>query len=223
MASALAQRVALVGRELDLIGTIAFVPGWVEDEYGNPLVPISDGANHGVSHGTWAQWRELIAGGHTDVESHAFSHANVGQIDNPAQLEHEIAGSKQLMDDSLPGHHTVAFLCPYGSCSDAAVEMARQSGYYSVRGGWKGQYMPLDPDHWWYWGMARQQLGSETPVSTANGWVDEAIAEGKWFMECIMEHPAVADTTQQLLRTSDAHGLYAKYGFEISECMTRRS
>jgi len=46
---------------------------------------------------------------------------------------------------------------------------------------------------------------------------------GKWFMECIMEHPAVAGTSQQLLRTSDAHGLYAKYGFEISECMTRRS
>jgi GNAT superfamily N-acetyltransferase len=46
---------------------------------------------------------------------------------------------------------------------------------------------------------------------------------GKWFLECIMEHPAVAGTSQQLLRTSDAHGLYAKYGFEISECMTRRS
>ena len=46
---------------------------------------------------------------------------------------------------------------------------------------------------------------------------------GKWFMECIMEHPAVAGTSQQLLRTSDAHGLYAKSGFEISECMTRRS
>ena len=45
---------------------------------------------------------------------------------------------------------------------------------------------------------------------------------GKWFMECIMEHPAVTGTSQQLLRTSDTHGLYEKYGFEISECMTRR-
>jgi hypothetical protein len=42
-------------------------------------------------------------------------------------------------------------------------------------------------------------------------------------MECIMEHPAVVGTSQQLLRTSDAHVLYEKYGFEISECMTRRS
>ncbi|MBD3243223.1 MAG: polysaccharide deacetylase family protein [Chitinivibrionales bacterium] len=171
-------------RELDLVGTIAFVPGWVEDEDGNPLVTITDGPNIGLSHGTWAQWRELIAGGHTEVESHTFSHANVTQIDNPDQLEHEIAGSKRLIDDSIPGYHTVAFLCPQGSCNDAAIDMARESGYYSVRGGWKGQFIPLDPESGWYWGFPRQQLMSGTAVSTANAWVDEAIAEGKWFMEC---------------------------------------
>lgn len=61
-------------------------------------------------------------------------------------------------------------------------------------------------------------------------WIADVIVDpqyrgrgiGKWMMECIMEHPAVAGTSQQLLRTTDAHGLYARYGFEIAECMTRK-
>ena len=77
-----------------------------------------------------------------------------------------------------------------------------------------------------------QQIGFARIVSddVTFAWICDLIIDptcrgdglGKWFMECIMEHPAVAGTSQQLLRTSDAHGLYAKYGFEISECMTRR-
>ncbi len=62
-------------------------------------------------------------------------------------------------------------------------------------------------------------------------WIADVIVDpqyrsrgiGKWLMECIMEHPAVAGTSQQLLRTIDAHGLYARYGFENAECMARRS
>ena len=78
-----------------------------------------------------------------------------------------------------------------------------------------------------------QQIGFARVVSdeVTFAWICDLIIDpacrgmglGKWFMECIMEHPAVAGTSQQLLRTSDAHGLYAKYGFEISDCMTRKS
>jgi GNAT superfamily N-acetyltransferase len=78
-----------------------------------------------------------------------------------------------------------------------------------------------------------QQIGFARVVSdeVTFAWICDLIIDpacrgdglGKWFMECIMEHPAVAGTSQQLLRTSDAHELYAKYGFVISECMTRRS
>ena len=46
---------------------------------------------------------------------------------------------------------------------------------------------------------------------------------GVWLMECVMEHPSVAGTTQQLLRTQDAHGLYRRFGFEVCECKVRRA
>jgi GNAT superfamily N-acetyltransferase len=44
---------------------------------------------------------------------------------------------------------------------------------------------------------------------------------GKWLMACVVNYPAIQGT-QQLLRTSDAHGLYERFGFERQECMVRR-
>jgi GNAT superfamily N-acetyltransferase len=44
---------------------------------------------------------------------------------------------------------------------------------------------------------------------------------GKWIMECTMNHPA-CNTRLRLLATRDAHSLYERYGFVISECMWAR-
>jgi GNAT superfamily N-acetyltransferase len=41
---------------------------------------------------------------------------------------------------------------------------------------------------------------------------------GVWLMQCIMEHPST-HLRLNLLATRDAHGLYAKYGYKIKECM----
>ncbi len=38
---------------------------------------------------------------------------------------------------------------------------------------------------------------------------------GEWLIDCIIQHPHVADT-QVVLQTSDAWGLYEKFGFESS-------
>lgn len=35
----------------------------------------------------------------------------------------------------------------------------------------------------------------------------------KWMMECIMQHPALQGLRRWILLTSDAHRLYAKFGF----------
>jgi len=79
---------------------------------------------------------------------------------------------------------------------------------------------------------ADRQIGFARIVSdlVTFAWIADVIVDpqyrgrgiGKWMMECIMEHPAVVGTSQQLLRTTDAHGLYARYGFENAECMARR-
>ncbi|MBT3390698.1 MAG: GNAT family N-acetyltransferase [Chloroflexi bacterium] len=45
---------------------------------------------------------------------------------------------------------------------------------------------------------------------------------GKWLIQCVLEHPAIASTATQLLRTRDAHGLYTKFGFEVVESMGRK-
>ena len=44
---------------------------------------------------------------------------------------------------------------------------------------------------------------------------------GKFLMQCVMEHPALAPT-KKLLRTRDAHGLYEQFGFTRTECMERQ-
>lgn len=36
---------------------------------------------------------------------------------------------------------------------------------------------------------------------------------GKWLMECVKSHPDLQGLRRWLLATSDAHGLYAQYGF----------
>ena len=38
---------------------------------------------------------------------------------------------------------------------------------------------------------------------------------GEWLIDCIIQHPHVADT-QVVLQSSDARGLYEKFGFESS-------
>jgi GNAT superfamily N-acetyltransferase len=44
----------------------------------------------------------------------------------------------------------------------------------------------------------------------------------KWLMECIMGHPDLKGLRRWCLSTRDAHGLYRKFGFELTrypECM----
>lgn len=41
---------------------------------------------------------------------------------------------------------------------------------------------------------------------------------GKWMMKCIIEHPRVKNTIQNL-STFNAHGIYEKFGFIRNECM----
>lgn len=78
-----------------------------------------------------------------------------------------------------------------------------------------------------------QQVGFARVVTdhAAFAWIaDVMIAEahrgwglGKWLVQCVLEHPCVANTSLQLLRTRDAHGLYERFGFERVESMSRRN
>jgi GNAT superfamily N-acetyltransferase len=39
----------------------------------------------------------------------------------------------------------------------------------------------------------------------------------KWLMECILAHPELQKIRTWMLKTTDAHGLYAKFGFNPPE------
>ncbi|MFT5232156.1 MAG: GNAT superfamily N-acetyltransferase [Candidatus Krumholzibacteriia bacterium] len=45
---------------------------------------------------------------------------------------------------------------------------------------------------------------------------------GKWLIECLSAHPDVADVTQEMLRTRDAHGLYEQYGYSVCDAMVKK-
>ncbi len=77
-----------------------------------------------------------------------------------------------------------------------------------------------------------KQIGFARAVSdyTVFSWLsDLVIADeyrgrglGRWFLDCILSHPKIGKT-QFVLQTTNAQGLYEKYGFRGSEkIMTRQ-
>ena len=76
-----------------------------------------------------------------------------------------------------------------------------------------------------------KQVGFARVVSdyTVFSWLSDLVIDdeyrgrglGRWFLECILNHPEVGKT-QFVLQTTNAHGLYERYGFRGSEkIMTR--
>lgn len=69
-------------------------------------------------------------------------------------------------------------------------------------------------------GDAQIGFGRAVTDYTVFSWIADIVVAadyrgqglGKWMMECIVGHPAIAET-QFVLQTRDAHSLYEKYGF----------
>lgn len=76
-----------------------------------------------------------------------------------------------------------------------------------------------------------RQVGFARVVTdyTTFAWIADVIVApevrgqgiGKFLVQCITDHPALAATTQTL-RTRDAHGLYEQFGFRRTEFMVRK-
>jgi GNAT superfamily N-acetyltransferase len=77
-----------------------------------------------------------------------------------------------------------------------------------------------------------EQIGFARVVSdfTVFSWLSDLVIEdeyrgkglGRWFLDCILSHPQIAET-QFVLQTTQARVLYKKFGFQESEkLMTRR-
>jgi GNAT superfamily N-acetyltransferase len=44
---------------------------------------------------------------------------------------------------------------------------------------------------------------------------------GKWLLKCILDHPAISGT-QFVLQTRNAHHLYERFGFQLSDKLLTR-
>jgi peptidoglycan/xylan/chitin deacetylase (PgdA/CDA1 family) len=79
-----------------------------------------------MTHGQVQQW---IAAG-MEIGSHSCSHPRLGEL-SAAQAEHEIAGSRAALRAAfgVPVDH---FCYPYGSFTDASVELVKRAGYLSA-------------------------------------------------------------------------------------------
>jgi GNAT superfamily N-acetyltransferase len=78
----------------------------------------------------------------------------------------------------------------------------------------------------------REQIGFARVVTdyAVFSWLSDVVIKdayrgrglGGWLVECILEHPRIAKT-QFVLQTTDAAGLYKKFGFQANEkLMTRK-
>jgi GNAT superfamily N-acetyltransferase len=78
----------------------------------------------------------------------------------------------------------------------------------------------------------REQIGFARVVTdyAVFSWLSDVVIKdsyrgrdlGEWLVSCILDHPKIAGT-QFVLQTTDAAGLYKKFGFQVSEkLMTRK-
>jgi GNAT superfamily N-acetyltransferase len=78
----------------------------------------------------------------------------------------------------------------------------------------------------------QEQIGFARVVTdyTVFSWLSDVVIKdgyrgrglGGWLVECILEHPQISGT-QFVLQTTDAAGLYKKFGFQANEkLMTRK-
>ncbi len=79
---------------------------------------------------TWDQVRELRDGGMT-IGDHTYTHPYLSKL-TPAQLTHEVVGSKTVLEQEL-GQPVTHFASPFGYTSDALVSLLKSAGYVSGR------------------------------------------------------------------------------------------
>lgn len=95
---------------------------------------------HPIEMCSWDDLKRLVDKG-IDIGSHTRTHARFSEISsNPAQLQDELAGSKQDIEDKL-GVECSTISWPFGKVSDAdyfSIEAVRNAGYRACYGAFRG-------------------------------------------------------------------------------------
>ena len=108
---------------------------------------------------------ETLAAYSMEIASHTMTHAHLSGALTEAQLQAEIAGSKQDLEDMGFKVDTLAY--PYYEYDDRVIESARAAGYTCARAGWSaaGAYDlntadPLARYHLSAWQISNQDMAT---------------------------------------------------------------
>ncbi len=125
---------------------------WLEqgEEYGLRFTwfVITDRVGTGEFWGTWDDYADLLAAGH-DIQSHTRDHLNSPEV---LSIEEEYAGSKQAIEDNLPGHQVSVMAYPWGypgnHPSGAVNDMDIARDHYIAARGTGGNNNQLESTEW---------------------------------------------------------------------------
>ncbi|MEX0721674.1 MAG: polysaccharide deacetylase family protein [Balneolaceae bacterium] len=122
----------------------------------------------------WEKLSEAVEQGH-EIGSHTATHNNLSEMNDDQQLE-ELAGSKETIEENIPGYkvHTIA----YPFCVAGNNDLTRQ--YYIAARGCSGQIVPQTPSN--FMDISSMIIGSEgfETSEALNGRADAAVSSGGW-------------------------------------------
>lgn len=138
-----------------------------------------------------AAWQELIALGWVDVGNHSNHHYGnlmynraVGETTvnrEGENFETEIAVAHGILTEWFPGSRILTFATPGANIGEDCVLALQEYGYYYNRIGGNGLNDPYSDDFDPY-RVKGYQVMNGTTAASLNAKVDEAVANGGWFV-----------------------------------------
>ncbi len=165
-------------KEYGFRGTIAYVADYTAATEGQG------------KYGTVEQWRKLLAEGYLDIANHSKSHsghltrswnASLSDTEYEELLETEINGARNVLRNMFPEQKVLGYVLPFNAY-DANVIAKTKEDHYAIRGGGSSSNS-IDPTEDELFAVKSYDCNGEVPVDTMNGWVDSAIADGRWIVE----------------------------------------
>ena len=144
-------------------------------------------------YGTWPEFRQMAAEGH-EIGAHTMTHPDlttlpVGDENTPKTITYELAQSKKIIEQEIPGQKCITAAYPY-CAENATVEQVASKYFEAVRGCGNGPNPPDISGNTWY-NVSSSDIPFSTPRNSTSDDLDEltnyenkiqtkGIDQGRW-------------------------------------------
>lgn len=158
-----------------------------------------------------ADWNELLKDETIDLVSHSFNHIRMEEdseiANDEKSLLHEIVEADKWYENWL-GYEHITYVCPENQMCTAGYKILDENDFWAVRRGHRG-YNSLSPEEGtesgqWSNLMVQGICDEGVSTETRNGWIDSAVADGKWLIEMWHNVMPADDGRYQTILISDA-------------------